>query len=90
MRPFEYTEVKKKFPICYGGDRILCLHIFKVQIVLKDEDDIDPNDQNSILEHLDKVVTIQFSRISCGYLFFSCLFFDYASKNIYKIVRSEI
>jgi double-strand break repair protein MRE11 len=27
-----------------------------VQIVLKDESDIDPNDQNSILEHLDKVV----------------------------------
>lgn len=26
------------------------------EIVLKDEDDIDPNDQNSILEHLDKVV----------------------------------
>lgn len=27
-----------------------------MQIVLKDEPDIDPNDQNSILEHLDKVV----------------------------------
>jgi double-strand break repair protein MRE11 len=26
------------------------------EIVLKDESDIDPNDQNSILEHLDKVV----------------------------------
>lgn len=26
------------------------------QVVLKDESDIDPNDQNSILEHLDKVV----------------------------------
>ncbi|KAL5548020.1 hypothetical protein UlMin_003251 [Ulmus minor] len=28
------------------------------EIVLKDESDIDPNDQNSILEHLDKVVRI--------------------------------
>lgn len=28
-----------------------------MQIVLKDESDIDPNDQNSILEHLDKVVS---------------------------------
>lgn len=27
------------------------------QVVLKDEQDIDPNDQNSILEHLDKVVS---------------------------------
>ncbi|XP_010539183.1 PREDICTED: double-strand break repair protein MRE11 [Tarenaya hassleriana] len=27
------------------------------EIVLKDEGDIDPNDQNSILEHLDKVVS---------------------------------
>lgn len=27
-----------------------------VQVVLKDVTDIDPNDQNSILEHLDKVV----------------------------------
>lgn len=26
--------------------------------MLKDESDIDPNDQNSILEHLDKVVTV--------------------------------
>lgn len=30
---------------------------FPVQVVLKDEPDIDPNDQNSILEHLDKVVS---------------------------------
>lgn len=29
---------------------------FFKQIVLKDEPDVDPNDQNSILEHLDKVV----------------------------------
>ena len=27
------------------------------QVVLKDESDIDPNDQNSILEHLHSVVT---------------------------------
>lgn len=27
-----------------------------MQIVLKDEPDIDSNDQNSIIEHLDKVV----------------------------------
>jgi len=44
-----------------------------VQIVLKDESDIDPNDQNSILEHLDKVVPIPSSHSSCGYLF-SCPF----------------
>jgi hypothetical protein len=30
---------------------------FIMQIVLKDESDIDPNDQNSILEHLDTVVS---------------------------------
>lgn len=29
-----------------------------VQVVLKDEPDIDPNDHSSILEHLDKVVCI--------------------------------
>lgn len=29
-----------------------------IQIVLKDEPDIDANDQNSILEHLDKVVGV--------------------------------
>lgn len=40
-----------------------------MQIVLKDEGDIDPNDQNSILEYLDKVVTIPFSHSSCGYVF---------------------
>lgn len=28
-----------------------------MQIILKDEPDIDPNDQNSVLEHLDKVVS---------------------------------
>lgn len=32
-----------------------------MQIILKDEPDIDPNDQNSILEHLDKVVFISSS-----------------------------
>lgn len=30
-----------------------------MKVILKDEPDIDPNDQSSILEHLDKVV--------CGY-----------------------
>lgn len=30
--------------------------MFLMQIILKDEVDIDPDDQNSILEHLDKVV----------------------------------
>ncbi|XP_039032490.1 dynein light chain 2, cytoplasmic-like [Hibiscus syriacus] len=28
------------------------------EVVLKDEPDIDPNDQNSILEHLDKVASV--------------------------------
>ncbi|XP_058079262.1 double-strand break repair protein MRE11-like [Magnolia sinica] len=28
------------------------------QVILKDEADIDPNDQSSVLEHLDKVVWI--------------------------------
>lgn len=32
-----------------------------MQVVLKDEADIDPNDQNSILEHLDKVVLLIFN-----------------------------
>ena len=32
-----------------------------MQIVLKDEADIDPNDQTSILEHLDKVVMCSLS-----------------------------
>lgn len=31
-----------------------------IQVVLKDEPDIDPNDHSSILEHLDKVVCIFF------------------------------
>lgn len=29
-----------------------------MKVVLKDEPDIDPNDQNSILEHLDNVVRL--------------------------------
>lgn len=29
-----------------------------MQIILKDEPEIDPNDQNSILERLDKVVSL--------------------------------
>ncbi|KAA3467600.1 double-strand break repair protein MRE11 [Gossypium australe] len=29
-----------------------------IEVVLKDEPDIDPNDQNSILEHLDKVASL--------------------------------
>lgn len=75
---------------------LVCLHIFRVQIVLKDEGDIDPNDQNAILEHLDKVVTIPFSHSSCGHFFLLPPFllrFNRslnASINIYKIVRSEI
>lgn len=64
-----------------------------MQIVLKDEGDIDPNDQNSILEHLDKVVTIPSSHSSCGYFFSPASFLNRSlnvSSNIYKIVRSEI
>lgn len=34
------------------------------QIILKDEADIDPNDQTSILEHLDKVVRCFFPTMS--------------------------
>ncbi|KAI8557735.1 hypothetical protein RHMOL_Rhmol04G0032800 [Rhododendron molle] len=30
--------------------------LLEIKVVLKDETDIDPNDQNSMLEHLDKVV----------------------------------
>lgn len=96
VRPFEYTEVKYIFPICYGGSRLLCLCIFKVQIVLKDEGDIDPNDQNSILEHLDKVVTIPFSH-SFMWIYLSPASFLIrfnkslnASNNIYKKFRLEI
>lgn len=32
--------------------------MFLMQIVLKDEANIDPDDQSSILEHLDKVVRV--------------------------------
>lgn len=35
--------------------------MFLMQVVLKDEPDIDANDQNSILEHLDTVASILFS-----------------------------
>lgn len=38
--------------------------MFLMQIVLKDEADIDPNDQNSILEHLDKVVRVWTFQVS--------------------------
>mgnify|MGYP003702498547 CR=1 FL=1 len=36
--------------------------------MLKDEVDVDPNDQASVLEHLDKIVSFQFSMI-CYNLF---------------------
>ena len=39
---------------CHGSSIIIL--IFVMQVILKDEPDIDPNDQSSILEHLDKVV----------------------------------
>lgn len=54
------------------------------QVVLKDESDIDPNDQNSILEHLDKVVSWLLKFIVSSYILyfrlgsfsaFLCLFF---------------
>lgn len=34
-----------------------------MKVILKDEPDIDSNDQNSILEHLDKVVCIGSSNL---------------------------
>ena len=47
-----------------------------MQIILKDNPDIDPNDQNSILEHLDKVVFIGSSywQLICTFFYF-CLSF---------------
>ena len=30
-----------------------------MQVVLKDEADVDPNDQASVLEHLDKIVSLK-------------------------------
>lgn len=39
---------------CHGSSTFIL--IFVMQVILKDEPDIDPNDQSSILEHLDKVV----------------------------------
>ncbi|KAI3441568.1 Mre11_DNA_bind domain-containing protein [Psidium guajava] len=55
IRPFEYAEV----PQCdfFYLQKLHVNYIMgMVQVVLKDVTDIDPNDQNSILEHLDKVV----------------------------------
>lgn len=43
------------FPLSFGKFCVAYL-MFLMQIILKDEVDIDPDDQNSILEHLDKVV----------------------------------
>lgn len=72
MRPFEYTEVASFIHhnlytevACFRNyvptQRIYFKFIFKwcmVQVVLKDEPDIDPNDHSSILEHLDSVVCL--------------------------------
>lgn len=65
VRPFEYTEVVSSFadPILKEPPFFSFIYLFLfmylslAQVVLKDEPDIDPNDQNSILEHLDKVVS---------------------------------
>lgn len=43
-----------------------------MQVVLKDEPDIDPNDQNSILEHLDKVVFSLCTRVIFDLFGFLC------------------
>ncbi|KAM3341349.1 double-strand break repair protein MRE11 isoform X3 [Capsicum galapagoense] len=70
VRPFEYTEVASFIHrIIYTEVVSFCNYIpthefisnffllrCMVQVVLKDEPDIDPNDHSSILEHLDKVV----------------------------------
>lgn len=56
MRPFEYTEVSHCHFVSSLKIFLLTHLMFVMQIVLKDEADIDPNDQTSILEHLDKVV----------------------------------
>lgn len=58
MRPFEYTEVCIIVLLCgiTKETSTTFLIVGDVKVVLKDEPDIDPNDQNSILEHLDKVV----------------------------------
>ncbi len=47
-----------------------------MQIILKDNPDIDPNDQNSILEHLDKVVFIGSSywQLICTFFISVCPF----------------
>lgn len=72
MRPFEYTEVASFIQwflyteVASFFNYIPTQDLFKflfllwcmVQVVLKDEPDIDPNDHSSILEHLDKVVCI--------------------------------
>ena len=59
MRPFEYTEVSH-FHFVLSLKKFVWLMLV-MQIVLKDEADIDPNDQTSILEHLDKVVMCSLS-----------------------------
>lgn len=45
----------------YNQSNLNADSVFMMQVVLKDEPDIDPNDQNSIVEHLDKVVLFIFN-----------------------------
>ncbi|KAE9456442.1 hypothetical protein C3L33_11653, partial [Rhododendron williamsianum] len=56
VRPFEYAEVSQMVLIFKSEVMVVELSNVHEQVVLKDESDIDPNDQNSMLEHLDKVV----------------------------------
>jgi len=45
-----------------------------MQVVLKDMPDIDSNDQNSILEHLDKVVCVGFLILNENSFFYAVYF----------------
>lgn len=60
VRPFEYAEVCHSLLHAYISDSQFLMVLY-VQVVLKDEADVDPNDQASVLEHLDKIVSFKFT-----------------------------
>lgn len=63
-----------------------------LQIVLKDEPDIDPNDQNSILEHLDNVVcaVIQFIILSVSFIYVIIRIFCFFHSFLLQILLADV
>lgn len=81
VRPFEYSEVGSFCRFIIAG-AFFYVSDFLVQVVLKDEPDIDANDQNSILEHLDKVVSQLIVFLFKEFFYFIVLFLIFFIKNI--------